>query len=102
VRGVPAVLYRSELPDPPERWALALFSATGLPLIVAITHIGVDAGQMRTSTAAALVGAGMLSVVLYPLVGKAFLDRALEARGQRGGSPGPVGATGAEERGSGA
>ncbi len=100
VRGVPALLYRTEMPDARERWALALFSATGLPLIVAITHIGVAAGQMRTSTAAALVGAGMISVVAFPLLGKSFLDRAIDDPGSRGGSPGPVGATEPEGRGS--
>ena len=69
VRGIPILLYRREFPDGRERWALALLSATGLPLIVAITTIGVAAGQMRSSTEAALVGAGMLSVIVYPLVG---------------------------------
>jgi hypothetical protein len=34
--------------------------------VVAITTIGVDQGHMRSSTAAALVGAGVLSVLLYP------------------------------------
>ena len=75
VRGLPTVLYRKDLPIRSERMALAFFSATGLPLIVAITTIGVEADQMRTNTAAALVGAGMLSVVLYPLIGKVLLDR---------------------------
>jgi Kef-type K+ transport system membrane component KefB len=66
VRGLPALLlYRRALPRN-ERVALALFSATQLPLVVAITHIGVDQGHMRTSTAAALVGAGVLSVLIFP------------------------------------
>ena len=66
VRGLPAlVLYRSELASG-ERLSLALFSATQLPLVVAITHIGVDQGHMRMSTAAALVGAGVLSVLIFP------------------------------------
>jgi Kef-type K+ transport system membrane component KefB len=66
VRGLPALLlYRRELPRN-ERAALALFSATALPLVVAITHIGVDQGHMTTSTAAALVGAGVLSVLIFP------------------------------------
>jgi Kef-type K+ transport system membrane component KefB len=66
VRGLPALLlYRRELPRN-ERAALALFSATELPLVVAITHIGVDQGHMTTSTAAALVGAGVLSVLIFP------------------------------------
>jgi Kef-type K+ transport system membrane component KefB len=66
VRGMPAiVLYRRVL-EPAERRALALLSATQLPLVVAITAIGVEGGHMRSSTAAALVGAGALSVLIYP------------------------------------
>ena len=87
VRGVAALLYKNELPDRRERLALAFFSATGLPLIVAITTIGVDADQMRTSTAAALVGAGMVSIVIFPLIGKALLDRAAVAAPSPPGSP---------------
>jgi Kef-type K+ transport system membrane component KefB len=68
VRGLPILLYRKEFPKTRERWGLALFSATALPLVVAITTIGVAAGQMRTSTAAALVGAAMLSVIVYPVI----------------------------------
>jgi hypothetical protein len=59
------LLYRGVL-DAAERRALALLSATQLPLVVAITAIGVDSGHMRSSTAAALVGAGVLSVLVYP------------------------------------
>ncbi len=79
VRGVPAlVLYRRDV-EPHERWPLALFSGTALPLVVVITSIGLDTGRMLASNAAALVGAGMLSVLLYPLIGFALLRRA-EAR----------------------
>jgi Kef-type K+ transport system membrane component KefB len=69
VRGIPVLLYRKDIPDRRSLLSLALLSATGLPLIVAITTIGVSAGQMRSSTAAALVGAGMISVILFPLFG---------------------------------
>src|SRR6476661_3945048 len=69
VRGLPMLLYRREIPDARERRALALLSATGLPLVVAITTIGVAAGQMRSSTEAGLVAAAMLSVVIYPIIG---------------------------------
>jgi len=41
VRGLPILLYRKEIPDRRERRALAFLSATGLPLVVAITTIGV-------------------------------------------------------------
>lgn len=66
VRGLPAMLLYREVLSATERRALALLSATQLPIVVAITTIGVDAGHMQTSTAAALVGAGALSVLIYP------------------------------------
>jgi len=69
VRGVPAmVLYRAEL-DRRARVALAFFSSTELPLVVAITTIAVEEGHMRASTAASLVGAAILSTMIFPLVG---------------------------------
>jgi len=52
--------------------SLALISATALPLVVAITEIGVSTSQMRSETAAAVVGAGMPSVLLYPLAAIIF------------------------------
>ena len=70
VRGTPAMLlYRSVLPRRQDRMALALFSATQLPLVVAITTLAVAQGHMRPSTAAALVGAGALSTLAGPLHG---------------------------------
>jgi Kef-type K+ transport system membrane component KefB len=70
VRGTPAMLlYRGVLPLREDRQALALFTATQLPLVVAITTVAVDGGHMRASTAAALVGAGALSTLAGPLHG---------------------------------
>ena len=70
VRGTPALLlYRRVLPERKDRMALAVFSATQLPLVVAITTVAVDGGHMTTSTAAALVGAGALSTLAGPLHG---------------------------------
>jgi Kef-type K+ transport system membrane component KefB len=66
VRGAPALLYR-ELAGR-EQVALAFYSSTTLPLVVAITTLAVEGGHMRTATAAALVAAGILSIVLFPLV----------------------------------
>ena len=72
VRGVPAlVLYRRVL-SARDRVALAFYSATELPLVVAITTIAVDQGHMRTSTAAALVGAAIVSTAAFPFVGTAL------------------------------
>jgi Kef-type K+ transport system membrane component KefB len=69
VRGGPALLlYRKQL-DRQARLALAFFSATELPLVVAITTIAIDQGHMRPSTAASLVGAAILSTMIFPLVG---------------------------------
>jgi Kef-type K+ transport system membrane component KefB len=68
VRGLPTyVLSRRALPAG-ERRALAFYASTGLPLIVAITTLGIAAGQMRSDTSAGLVGAGMVSVLVYPVV----------------------------------
>ena len=68
VRGVPAlVLYRNDLGATARR-ILALFSATSLPLIIALTQVGLQNGTMRADTAAALVAAGVLSVLINPLV----------------------------------
>jgi Kef-type K+ transport system membrane component KefB len=76
VRGTPALLlYRRDLPRH-QRAPLALFSATALPLVVVITSIGVAEGRMRPVNAAALVGAGMLSVLIYPMAARALLRRA--------------------------
>lgn len=76
VRGLPAwLLYRGEL-EPPERLPLVFFSAAALPLVVAITEIGTEVGVMRAEEASALVGAGMLSILLYPLLALALRRRA--------------------------
>ncbi|MFJ2933927.1 hypothetical protein ACIO8G_14265 [Streptomyces sp. NPDC087219] len=45
-----------------------LYGSTALPLVVAIATIGVDDGAMTAGEAAALVGVGMLSVLVLPLV----------------------------------
>lgn len=63
-----------------DRAAVLLLGATGLPIIVAVTDIGVDSGELATGTAAALVGAGMLSVLLFPLIGLALHGRAPDGR----------------------
>jgi Kef-type K+ transport system membrane component KefB len=72
VRGAPALLLYREVFDARDRMALAFYSATELPLVVAITTIAVDGGHMRTSTAAGLVGAAMLSTLVFPFVGLAL------------------------------
>ncbi|MCX5966346.1 MAG: cation:proton antiporter [Cyanobacteria bacterium] len=69
VRGLPQFfLYRSAIPDPIERSRFALLVATALPIIVAVTTLELRAGLMRPENAAALVGAGALSVLVFPMV----------------------------------
>ncbi len=78
-RGLPAMLLYRGLAGS-ERVSLALFSAAALPLLVAITQIGLDTGTMRNDVAVALVGAGMLSVLVYPLLALARHRRAQRER----------------------
>jgi Kef-type K+ transport system membrane component KefB len=71
-RGLPAMLlYRGDLPRS-ELPSLALFSAAALPLVIAITEIGTDTGTMPEQEAVALVGAGMISVLLFPVLALAL------------------------------
>jgi Kef-type K+ transport system membrane component KefB len=68
VRGLPALLfYRRELPMR-GRVQLMLLTATALPMLVALAKIGLDTGTMLPHNAAALVGAGVLSVMVFPAV----------------------------------
>jgi Kef-type K+ transport system membrane component KefB len=68
-RGVPALLlYRRVFPAR-DRAALGFFCATELPLVVAITTLALDGGHMHESTAAALVGAAIISTLVFPLIG---------------------------------
>jgi Kef-type K+ transport system membrane component KefB len=50
------------------RLQLGLFSATGLPIIVAVTTVAVDAGQLTHAGQSIVVGAGMLTVLLLPVL----------------------------------
>ena len=69
VRGLPAVLLYARELDLRSRITLAIFSATELPLVVAITTIAVERGEMSSGTAASLVGAAVLSTAILPLIG---------------------------------
>jgi Kef-type K+ transport system membrane component KefB len=73
VRGLPALLYRRELGN---RRAVAagLLQATSLPFIVAASAIGLALGLISPATGAALVGAGLLSVLAFPIVALLLLQ----------------------------
>ena len=74
VRGASVLLYRDVLARD-ERLPFALYAATTLPLVVAIAEIGVRTRHMRPDMAAPLVGAAMLSVLLFPAVAGALRAR---------------------------
>ena len=72
VRGLPAlVVYRRALP-PTGRRQMVFLTATTLPMLVALTQIGLANGSMLKENAAALVGAGVLSVLIFPAVAVAI------------------------------
>ena len=85
VRGVPSMLAAPSGSSRVDLAATALFGATGLPIIVAVTAIGVEAGDITSGTAAALVGAGMLSVLLFPLIALAIRKRSTDAASRQSG-----------------
>jgi len=72
VRGLPSLLTSHNELDFRSRVALGFLSATELPLVVAIATIGVKSGGLQPETAASLVGAGMVSVLLFPLIALAL------------------------------
>ena len=68
VRGLPSMLvYRHDL-EHRQRVEMTFITATSLPLLIALADIGQQDGVMLPATAAALVGAGVLSVLIYPLI----------------------------------
>jgi Kef-type K+ transport system membrane component KefB len=75
VRGTPSLLWIRDL-GPRRTLSLAVFSATGLPLIVAIVGIGIERGAIGRDVGTSLIGAGMLSVLTLPLIASAVASRA--------------------------
>jgi Kef-type K+ transport system membrane component KefB len=75
VRGVPALFFYRRVLPPSERVQMTLLTATALPLLVALAEIGLRNGTMLPENAAALVGAGVLSVLVFPMVAVAIRRR---------------------------
>jgi Kef-type K+ transport system membrane component KefB len=70
VRGIPALLLYRGVLAARDRLALACYCSTALPLVVAITDVATDDGHMRSTTAAALVGAALVSTVVFPVLAR--------------------------------
>jgi Kef-type K+ transport system membrane component KefB len=71
-RGLPALLYARLIP---RRQVLiaGLMQGTSLPFIVAGTAIGQDLGLINAGSSAALIAAGLLSVLIFPALSLALL-----------------------------
>jgi Kef-type K+ transport system membrane component KefB len=82
VRGLPCLLvYRNDLMVR-ERVEMTFITATSLPLLIALAEIGQMDGVMLPATAAALVGAGVLSVLIYPLIAVGLYKSRVKAQVQ--------------------
>jgi Kef-type K+ transport system membrane component KefB len=84
VRGVPALAYRGALGGR-DTLAAALLQASSLPFLVAATQIGLAAGAISSANAAALVAAGLVSVLVFPTTALRLLARPESTR-----PPGPA------------
>jgi Kef-type K+ transport system membrane component KefB len=72
VHGVPALLYRRLL-DGRRTLVAGILQATSPPFIVAASAIGLELGRLDATESAELIGAGLLSVLIFPLAGLALL-----------------------------
>jgi hypothetical protein len=75
VRGLPALLYRGELGSRRDVVIAGLLQATSLPFIVTATMIGVEIGALTAGVAAAFVGAGLLSALIFPVIALTLAGR---------------------------
>ena len=88
VRGLPVYFLAPRDLDVSDRRALTLYSSTALPLVVAITTIGLDDKALSASEAAALVGAAMVSVLVFPLLALRLRARSPRDLNATGAGPG--------------
>jgi Kef-type K+ transport system membrane component KefB len=88
-RGLPAIVYVRLLGR--SRSVIAgVLQATSLPFIVAATQIGLQLGVVTRASAAGLVAAGLLSVVISPALGLVLLRRDQPETSRRQELPSPV------------
>ena len=91
VRGIPALLYNRQIGR--RQAAIAgLLQSTSLPFIVTATMIGQQIGVVSKPTAAGLIAAGLLSVIIFPVTGLSLLRRGAPAAPHPAGTmPSPAG-----------
>jgi Kef-type K+ transport system membrane component KefB len=90
VRGLPSLLVYRRALAPVQRLEMTFITATSLPLLIALAAIGEQDGVMLPATAASLIGAGVLSVLVFPLIAVGLHRRAAL-------TPADVGMTAEEE-----
>src|SRR5436305_7935440 len=83
VRGLPALLYRPLAERGTQLAAGGLLQATSLSIPVVAGQIGVDLGLIRPTNYVALVAAGLLSVIVFPLVSLTLLRGRNERVGEQ-------------------
>jgi len=76
VRGLPSLLIYRHALTPVQRLEMTFITATSLPLLIALATIGEQDGVMLPATAASLIGAGVLSVLVFPLIAVTLHRRA--------------------------
>jgi Kef-type K+ transport system membrane component KefB len=77
VRGLPALAYRPLLSSRREVVSAGLLQATNLSIPIVGGSIGVDLGLIRPENYVALVAAGLVSVIAFPITASALTGRKL-------------------------
>lgn len=75
VRAAPALVYR-RLIGGRQALAAGLMQATTLPFVVAATSVGLELDLIDPAGASALIGAGLISVMVFPVTSLALLRNA--------------------------
>jgi Kef-type K+ transport system membrane component KefB len=76
VRGLPSLLVYRRALAPVQRLEMTFITATTLPLLIALAAVGEQDGVMLPATAASMIGAGVLSVLVFPLIAVGLHRRA--------------------------
>jgi Kef-type K+ transport system membrane component KefB len=74
VRGVPALFYRGRFSHK-QNVAAGLLQSTTLSMVVIAAQVGVELGTIDAGTSAALLSAGILTVVIFPPIALHLLGR---------------------------
>jgi Kef-type K+ transport system membrane component KefB len=83
IRGLPALLYRPLAENGRQLVAGGLLQATSLSFLIVAGQLGVDLDLISPVNYAALVAAGLLSVIVFPLVALTLLRGDSERRERR-------------------